>query len=40
MQNVCGHFLNSKSLQEQVIAADVFALGLILWFMCTGALES
>lgn len=29
--------LRKESPEEQVIAADVFALGLILWFMCTGA---
>lgn len=29
--------LRKESTEEQVIAADVFALGLILWFMCTGA---
>ena len=30
--------LTSYSQVEKCIAADVFALGLVLWLMCTGAL--
>lgn len=29
--------LRKEAAEEQVIAADVFALGLVLWMMCTGA---